>query len=227
MLVAIGVIFVVGMSALLGWLYTGIISFGSNPQITGRVSPTMVDLIAALASGAAGAFCMSREDISDSLAGVAIAISLVPPLCVVGLSVQAGHWSDAAGALLLFVTNFLSILLAGGAVLAILGLSRAANARIVGPGAAQCVPGDRRGHVDRLCSARHHGPSGDGQLPRRDSEQSRCGKLAPGQPVCERRRGLPGGQRQGPHHGYGPTAAVHQPRQTGCGRSWAGRWPCR
>ena len=93
----------------------------------------MVDLIAALASGAAGAYCMSREDISDSLAGVAIAISLVPPLCVVGLSLQASHWSDAAGALLLFVTNFLSILLAGGAVLAILGLSRAANARIVGP----------------------------------------------------------------------------------------------
>ena len=93
----------------------------------------MVDLIAALASGAAGAFCMSREDISDSLAGVAIAISLVPPLCVVGLSLEAGQWSDAQGAFLLFVTNFLSILLAGGAVLALLGLSKAATARISGP----------------------------------------------------------------------------------------------
>jgi uncharacterized hydrophobic protein (TIGR00271 family) len=132
-LVAIGVTFVVSLSALLGWLYKGVIQFGSNPQVTGRVAPTMVDLIAALASGAAGAFCISREDISDSLAGVAIAISLVPPLCVVGLSLQAAHWSDASGAFLLFVTNFLSILLAGGAVLAILGLSGAANAAIVGP----------------------------------------------------------------------------------------------
>jgi uncharacterized hydrophobic protein (TIGR00271 family) len=132
-LVGIGVIFVVGLSALLGWLYRGIIDFGVNPQITGRVSPTVVDLIAALASGAAGAFCMSREDISDSLAGVAIAISLVPPLCVVGLSAQAGYPEQAMGALLLFVTNFLSILLAGGAVLVILGLNKAANARITGP----------------------------------------------------------------------------------------------
>lgn len=132
-LVAIGVLFVIALSALLGFLYTGVVDFAANPQITGRVSPTMVDLIAALASGAAGAFCMSREDISDSLAGVAIAISLVPPLCVVGLSLQAGNLASAVGALLLFVTNFLSILLAGGAVLAILGLSRAANANVTGP----------------------------------------------------------------------------------------------
>jgi uncharacterized membrane protein len=117
----------------MGWIYTGVIDFRANPQITGRVSPTVVDLVAALASGAAGAFCMSREDISDSLAGVAIAISLVPPLCVVGLSLQAGYPDEALGALLLFTTNFLSILLAGGAVLAILGLNKAANARITGP----------------------------------------------------------------------------------------------
>jgi uncharacterized hydrophobic protein (TIGR00271 family) len=133
LLVGIGVISVVGLSALMGWIYTGVIDFRTNPQITGRVSPTVVDLVAALASGAAGAFCMSREDISDSLAGVAIAISLVPPLCVVGLSLQAGYPDEALGALLLFTTNFLSILLAGGAVLAILGLNKAANARITGP----------------------------------------------------------------------------------------------
>ncbi len=132
LLVGIGVVSVIGLSALMGWLYRGVIDFANNPQVTGRVSPTTIDLIAALASGAAGAYCMSREDISDSLAGVAIAISLVPPLCVVGLSLEAGRWSEASGALLLFVTNFLSILLAGGGVLALLGLSRAASARITG-----------------------------------------------------------------------------------------------
>jgi uncharacterized hydrophobic protein (TIGR00271 family) len=133
LLVGIGVLSVICLSALLGWLYSGIIDFNANSQILGRVSPRMLDLIAALASGAAGAFCLSREDISDSIAGVAIAISLVPPLCVVGLSLQAGQWAAAQGAFLLFVTNFLAILLAGGAVLALLGLSRAANARVTGP----------------------------------------------------------------------------------------------
>jgi uncharacterized hydrophobic protein (TIGR00271 family) len=83
LLVAVGVI---GLSWLFGLVYTGVLSFDSNSQILGRVSPRLIDLIAALASGAAGAFCMAREDISDSLPGVAISISLVPPLCVVGLS---------------------------------------------------------------------------------------------------------------------------------------------
>jgi uncharacterized hydrophobic protein (TIGR00271 family) len=133
LLVAVGVISVVGLSWLYGTLYTGVISFDSNSQILGRISPRLIDLIAALASGAAGAFCMAREDISDSLPGVAISISLVPPLCVAGLSLQAGQWDAAGGAFLLFLTNFLSILLAGGGVLALLGLSRAALVEIKGP----------------------------------------------------------------------------------------------
>jgi uncharacterized hydrophobic protein (TIGR00271 family) len=133
LLVAVGVISVIGLSWLMGTVYTGVIAFDSNSQILGRISPRMIDLIAALASGAAGAFCIAREDISDSLPGVAISISLVPPLCVVGLSLQAGQWDAAQGAFLLFLTNFLSILLAGGGVLALLGLNRAAMVEIKGP----------------------------------------------------------------------------------------------
>jgi len=132
LLVVVGVIGVIGASWLLGMLYTGVISFDSNSQILGRISPRVIDLIAALASGAAGAFCMAREDISDSLPGVAISISLVPPLCVVGISLQAGQWDAAGGAFLLFLTNFLSILLAGGGVLALLGLSGAAMVKVTG-----------------------------------------------------------------------------------------------
>ena len=57
---------------------------------------------------------MSRDDIADSLPGVAISISLVPPLCVVGIALSAGQWTAAGGAMLLFLTNLFSILLAGG-----------------------------------------------------------------------------------------------------------------
>lgn len=132
LLVIAGVITVIGLSWLSGLLYTGYISFTGNSQIVARISPSLIDLVAALASGAAGAFCLSREDIADSLPGVAIAISLVPPLCVVGLSLSAGETEAAMGALLLFVTNFLAILLAGGAVLAILGLNGAAQIEVRG-----------------------------------------------------------------------------------------------
>lgn len=132
LLVAAGVLTVILISWLMGAIFGETLNFAENSQIIARISPRLIDLIAALASGAAGAFCLSRDDIADSLPGVAIAISLVPPLGVVGISVWAGEWDAALGAMLLFVTNFLAILLAGGAVLAILGLNSAAHNEVKG-----------------------------------------------------------------------------------------------
>lgn len=132
LIVISGVAGVIFLSWLIGTFFTGVISAETNSQILGRINPRMVDLFAALASGAAGAFAMSRDDVADSLPGVAISISLVPPLCVVGLLLSVGDFADASGAFLLFTTNFLSILLAGGGVLALLGLNKAAMIEVVG-----------------------------------------------------------------------------------------------
>ena len=128
LIVLSGVVGVIALSWLIGLGVQSLgrfLSFDTNLQITGRISPRLVDLGAALASGAAGAFCMSRDDIADSLPGVAISISLVPPLCVVGLAFSASEWNAAGGALLLFLTNYFSILLAGSGMLALLGLGKA------------------------------------------------------------------------------------------------------
>ena len=102
------------VAGLIAQLYSAATLFRSYLTIPG-IAITLpevreVDLIGAMACGAAGAFCLSREDISDSLAGVAISISLVPPLCVVELSLRAGQMRDAGGAFLLFLTISLSIL---------------------------------------------------------------------------------------------------------------------
>ena len=121
-----GVFAVIATSWFIGaFLNLAVISFDANSQIISRVSPNLTDLMVALASGAAGAFAMSRDDVADTLPGVAISIALVPPLAVVGLALSGGRWDDAQGALLLFMTNFFSILLAGGGTLALLGLSSA------------------------------------------------------------------------------------------------------
>jgi uncharacterized membrane protein len=60
-----------------------------------------------------------RRDISDTLPGVAIAISLVPPLAVVGLTAESGEWDESFGALLLFATNVAAILTTGIIVMAL------------------------------------------------------------------------------------------------------------
>jgi uncharacterized hydrophobic protein (TIGR00271 family) len=82
----------------------------TNSQVAARVNPRLIDLVAALATGVVGSVALVRRDISDTLPGVAIAISLVPPLSVVGLTLEAGELDQSAGALLLFVTNVAAIL---------------------------------------------------------------------------------------------------------------------
>ena len=54
-------------------------------EVVARSSPNLIDLGIAIAAGAAGAFSLTRKSIANSIAGVAIAVALVPPLCVVGI----------------------------------------------------------------------------------------------------------------------------------------------
>jgi uncharacterized hydrophobic protein (TIGR00271 family) len=116
-LVIAGAIVVVAIGYLLGLLVPGPIVADTNSQVAGRVDPKLIDLVAALATGAVGSFALVRSDISDTLPGVAIAISLVPPLAVVGLTLESGAPAQAAGALLLFATNVTAIIATGTAVL--------------------------------------------------------------------------------------------------------------
>jgi uncharacterized hydrophobic protein (TIGR00271 family) len=124
-LVLAGAAAAVALAFLIGTVGGTLVTEEGNSQVAARTAPRTMDLVVALASGAAGAFAVSRAKVIDALPGVAIAISLVPPLCVVGLMLANDDPEAAAGALLLFITNFLAIVAAGGITLAILGYGRA------------------------------------------------------------------------------------------------------
>jgi uncharacterized hydrophobic protein (TIGR00271 family) len=111
--VAIGVLFSLVLPASYDLL--------SDSQIAGRTSPGLLDLVAALATGFAGAVALARRDVAAVLPGVAIAISLVPPLVVTGVCAGQGAWWLALGALVLFVSNLLALVFAGMVVFAVLG----------------------------------------------------------------------------------------------------------
>lgn len=80
-----------------------------NAEILARSKPTLLDAIVALTAGGIGAMAIIRRNISDSVAGVAIALSLTPPLCVLGIGLSLGEYTIAWGSFLLLVTNGLSI----------------------------------------------------------------------------------------------------------------------
>jgi uncharacterized hydrophobic protein (TIGR00271 family) len=123
-LVVAGALAAMLIGYLVGIVVTNDVVAATNSQVAGRVSPRLIDLLAALATGVVGSIALVRRDIADTLPGVAIAISLVPPLTVVGLTAEAGEFGQAAGALLLFGTNVGAILFTGIVVMAVHGVHR-------------------------------------------------------------------------------------------------------
>jgi len=94
-----------------------------TPEILGRTQPTLLDLGVALAAGAIGAYCQTDKRLSDTLAGVAISVALVPPLSVVGIGLAYNDLTVASGAALLYATNLVGITIAGAIVFLIKGYS--------------------------------------------------------------------------------------------------------
>jgi uncharacterized hydrophobic protein (TIGR00271 family) len=93
-------------------------SFGS--EVMNRTSPNLLDLGVALVAGAVAMYAKLRKEAISALAGLAIAVALVPPMCVVGLLLASANWPQAYGALLLFTTNLLGIMVGAMAALGIL-----------------------------------------------------------------------------------------------------------
>ena len=109
--------------AILVGLVIVIISPITDPtaEILARTQPNILDLMIALASGAAAGYAISRSEVAAAMPGVAIAAALVPPLCVVGYGLGVSDLDISAGALLLFVTNLIAIVLAAGITFLALG----------------------------------------------------------------------------------------------------------
>ncbi len=106
MLIAIGAASVVAIAFLLGLILPQAIP---NEQILARTTPDFRDFGIALFAGVAGTYGYYRKEFSSVLAGVAIAVALIPPLCVVGLMLEEGRYVLAHGGFILFLTNLSGI----------------------------------------------------------------------------------------------------------------------
>ncbi|MGD9680123.1 MAG: TIGR00341 family protein [Candidatus Obscuribacterales bacterium] len=78
-------------------------------EISSRIHPNLLDMGVAVFAGAAGAYCQTRRELADTLAGVAISVALVPPLGVVGIGLALGQTKIWTGAGLLYATNLVGI----------------------------------------------------------------------------------------------------------------------
>lgn len=105
-------------AAVLGSLVASAIYFLISPQYEGssqllaRTSPSIYDVFVALFGGAAGILSIACKDKGQVMPGVAIATSLMPPLCTAGYGLATWQMNFFFGALYLFFTNMIFILVA-------------------------------------------------------------------------------------------------------------------
>ncbi|NCF69003.1 MAG: DUF389 domain-containing protein [Chloroflexi bacterium] len=117
-----GIVLAITVAALLSLFLLAIgIPLHPTDEILARTQPNFLDLLVALASGAAAAYAISRSEVGAALPGVAIAAALVPPLAVVGYGLGTAQFDSALGAMFLFLTNLAAIVLAAAIVFLLLG----------------------------------------------------------------------------------------------------------
>ncbi len=116
-----GVLCVLATAFVIGWIHKDI---PAGTEITSRTAPNIIDLIIALAGGAAGAYATASPRLSSGLIGVAISTALVPPLAVCSILLARGEYESAFGGFLLFFANFIAIQFSSSVVLWLAGYHR-------------------------------------------------------------------------------------------------------
>lgn len=104
----------VGLSVITSFLFFSIPIFKeATPEILARTKPDVRDVLLALAGGLALIVALSRrKEMTNTVAGVAIATALMPPLCTAGYGLATGHFNYFLGAMFLFLINSIFIALA-------------------------------------------------------------------------------------------------------------------
>ena len=106
------------LSLLTSFLFFSIPIFKeATPEILARTKPDVRDVLIAMTGGLALIIAISRPKAQfNTVAGVAIATALMPPLCTAGFGLATGQFNYFGGAIFLFTINSIFIALAAFAI---------------------------------------------------------------------------------------------------------------
>lgn len=124
---ALGVTMIYAIGMVIGFIH---LDLPITHEILTRTQPTVIDLMIALAGGAAGAFAAVSPRLSVAVVGVAVATALVPPLVASGILLAHGQLQNSANAFLLAFTNMVAIQVSSSLVLWIAGFRRGSDDEI-------------------------------------------------------------------------------------------------
>ncbi len=117
---ALSLILSVGTSLLLTRILLHLYAYRNAVTMIESIDAGIYIFIA-FCSGVAAAFAWVKEDLAETIAGVAVAVSLLPPLCLIGIAIAVGQYSTAYNAFLIFMANLIGISCAAYIVFLLLG----------------------------------------------------------------------------------------------------------
>ena len=123
----LGVAMIYSIGFMLGLIN---INLPITQEILSRTQPTIMDLMIALAGGAAGAFAAVSPRLSVAVVGVAVATALVPPLVASGILFAHMEWKNAGNAFILALTNIVAIQVSSSLVLWLTGFRRGSDIEV-------------------------------------------------------------------------------------------------
>lgn len=97
------------------------IPVSSNELISMVVDPGMVTILLSVLVGSAAALTFAAG-VRDQIAGVAVAIALVPPLASIGIGLKMANMSIVLGAAAISTVNILSVIISGFVTFYLIGL---------------------------------------------------------------------------------------------------------
>jgi cell volume regulation protein A len=121
---------VVAVVTILSALCSSLLPYNAiTAEIAARTRPTILDFLVALIAGIAGAGLFSaKKRVLHYLPGALIALTLLPPLSVMGVGLSLGLDANIfQGSALLFTANFFAVILGAALVFAAIGMPRVSD----------------------------------------------------------------------------------------------------
>jgi uncharacterized hydrophobic protein (TIGR00271 family) len=112
LLVALGIAFSVASAMFIGFVFANQLDRSVLPSLLLSLTrPGLLDLGIALAAGVAAGYATMRTEAAGALSGVAVSVTVEPPLAAIGLFLASGRTDDVGQAVLALATNFGALVL--------------------------------------------------------------------------------------------------------------------
>lgn len=110
------------LTVLIAWSASWVVSLKiETSEILARTRPNILDLFIAVFWALVAILSLRFSRLSESVAGVAIAAALLPPLSVIWIELYLGNYVLAFWSFMLFLTNILAIVFVGVVVFLLFG----------------------------------------------------------------------------------------------------------